>query len=80
MTIKYKNQVIDIGGISFQHIFDKQTKKWIKQKTDLSKASRKKVYNFIVPIIPLRDLIVMKRRMLRNVDIQDINTLSKFIH
>ncbi len=79
MTIKYKNQEIDICGIDSQNIFDRKTKEWIKQNTDLSRATRKKVCNFIVPIIPLKNLILYKKRILRDVDIQDIKTLSNLL-
>ena len=76
MTLKYKNQEIDICGIDSQHIFDCQMKEWTKQEIDLSNATRKKAHNFIVPIIPLKDLMYYKKRISRDVDIQDIKMLS----
>ena len=76
MTLKYKNQEIDICGIDSQNIFDRQTKKWTKRKIDLPKSTRKKVYNLIVPIIPIKNLMSDKKKISRDVDIQDIKTLS----
>lgn len=77
MTLKYKGQEIDICGIDNYYLFDKKSKKWIKEKIDLSKLNRKRIYNFIVPIIPLDELISYKTKIKRDVDIQDVKALSK---
>jgi len=75
MTLKYKNQEIDICGINSQKLFNKKTMKWDIERIDLSKATKKKVYNLIVPIITLKDLLSYKKKISRDVDIQDINAL-----
>ena len=80
MTLKYKGQEIDICGINSQKLFVKTTKKWEKEKIDLSKAKRKKVYDLIVPVVPLKDLVNYKKKISRDVDIQDVKNLSKYIH
>lgn len=79
MTLKYKNQEIDICGICDQKLFDKQLKKWTEEKIDISKSTKKKVYNFIVPVIPIEDLIRYKKKIARDVDVADVNFLSKQI-
>jgi hypothetical protein len=76
MTLKYKGQEIDICGINSQKLFNKKTMKWNPERIDLSKATKKKVYNLIVPIISLKDLITYKKKISRDVDIQDVKALS----
>ncbi len=75
MTLKYKGQKIDICGINSLKLFDKNLKKWNKERIELSKAKKKKVYGLIVPVIPLKDLISYKKKISRDVDIQDVKTL-----
>lgn len=77
MTIKYKGQEMDICGIDSQKIFDKNNKKWVKEKIDLKKYKKKKVFDHFVPIIPLEELINYKKKIRREVDIYDVNILSK---
>lgn len=77
MTLRYKNQEIDIFGVDSLKMHNKKIGKWVKQKFDLLKATRKKVHGCIVPIIPLKDLIDYKRKICTPVDIQDINALLK---
>lgn len=77
MTLKYKGQKIDLCGINSQRLFNKNTMKWNSEQIDLSKATKKKVYNLVVPVIPLKDLIRYKKKIPRDVDIQDVKALSK---
>ncbi|PKM88915.1 hypothetical protein CVU83_00895 [Candidatus Falkowbacteria bacterium HGW-Falkowbacteria-2] len=76
MTLKYKGQEIDICGIDDLKYFNKQTGQWETQKVKLSSCVRRKVYNRIVPIIPLKDLITYKKKLMREVDIEDVNVLT----
>ena len=76
MTLKYKGQEMDIYGINSEKLFNKKTNKWNKARINLSKTTKKKVFNLIVSIIPLKDLISYKKKISRNVDIQDIKALS----
>lgn len=77
MTLKYKGQEIELCGIDSEKLFNKKRGKWEKESINLSKAIRKKVYNHIVPIIPINMLINYKKKIARVVDIKDINALSK---
>jgi len=77
MTLRYKGQEIDICGIDSQKLFNKKTGKWEKESIDLSKATRKKAYGHLVPIIPLKNLIRYKKKIARDVDRKDVNALSK---
>jgi hypothetical protein len=77
MTLKYRGQVIDICGKDSEKIFDKKKRKWISEKTNLSKANMKKIGDLIVPVVPMRDLISYKKELGRNVDKKDVRELSK---
>jgi len=76
MTLKYRGQEIDLCGINSQRLFNKKTKRWNTERISLSKATKKKAFNLIVPLIPLKDLISYKKKISREVDIQDVRTLS----
>ncbi|MFH1770782.1 MAG: hypothetical protein ABH828_04455 [archaeon] len=76
LTLKYEGQEIDICGADSKKLYDKQTKEWVEEKTDLTKATNKKVYDIIVPVIPLESLIGYKKVISRDVDIQDVKNLS----
>jgi hypothetical protein len=76
MTLKYKGQEIDVCGVTTQMLFDKKARKWFAQQPDLSKAKKKKVYDFIVPVVPINDLIAYKKKISRKVDILDVKALS----
>jgi len=76
MTLKYKGQEIDICGINSLKLFNKKTRKWTKERINLSKVTRKKVYDFVVPVIPLKNLIAYKKKISRDVDIQDVNAIQ----
>ncbi len=77
MTLRYKNQEIDIFGVDSWKMHDKVIEKWISPKNDLFNATKKKVYDHIVPVISLKDLIDYKRKICTPVDLQDIKALSK---
>jgi hypothetical protein len=77
MTLKYKGQEIDLCGADSQKLFNKKTEKWEAERNDLSKATKKKAYNLIVPFTPLKDLIRYKKKISRDVDIQDVKALSR---
>ena len=77
MTLKYRGQEIDICGIDSQKLYDKKLKKWYLDDIDLSKAVKKKVYGLRVPLMPLDKLIAYKKKISREVDIYDVNALTK---
>ena len=77
MTLKYKGQKIDLCGADSQKLYNKGGGKWVKERVKLSKEKKKKVYSLIVPVIPPKDLINYKRKISREVDIRDIESLSR---
>lgn len=76
MTLKYKNQEIDLAGEDGSKIFDKENKVWISARRDLSKSEHIEVYDLIVPVISKVDLIAYKKKLMREVDQADIKALS----
>jgi hypothetical protein len=76
MTLKYKGQAIDICGVDTQKLFNKKTKKWDFENQSLSRVVKKKVYNHVVPVIPLKDLLSYKKKISREVDIRDVSDLT----
>lgn len=79
MTLKYEGQVIDLCGRDTIRIFDKQTKEWIPAHRDLTISEDKEVYGIMVPVIPKEALIAYKKKILREVDIADINALENLV-
>ena len=76
MSMKYSGQVIDISGTDTEILFDKRKKKWIKSRINLSDVSKREVYGIIVPIIRKSHLIAYKKKILRDVDLIDIEAIK----
>ena len=77
LTLRHKGQEIDICGSETIKIFNKKAKKWVKVGTNLSKTQNKKVYGHSVPVMKIKDLINLKQKLGRRVDIKDIRSLSR---
>lgn len=73
MTLEYKNQLIDMCGEAT--IFDQNIKTWVKEKVDFTKSINLTVYGVEVKVVPKEDLISYKNKLLREVDIEDIEAL-----
>jgi hypothetical protein len=76
MTLNYRGQKIDISGKDSEKIYDKKDKKWVEEKINLSKAKTKKVYDLLLPVVSLKELVSYKRELGRNVDKKDVKVLS----
>lgn len=76
MTLKYENQKIDIAGRDNIKIFDKSNKVWIPAHRDLTVSVDREVYGVVVPVIPKEALIAYKKKIMRYVDIADIQALE----
>ena len=76
LSLIYKGQEIDICGIETQRLFNQKTGKWFKRNIDLTRANRKKVFSLFVPVIPRKDLISYKKKLGRDMDVQDVQALS----
>jgi hypothetical protein len=76
MTLKYENQKIDIAGRDEIKIFDKTNKVWVPAHRDLTVSEDREVYGIIVPIIPKEALIAYKKKIMREVDVLDVQALE----
>ncbi len=72
ITLNYREQEIDIGGIDNIKIFDKETKYWVSMSRDIAVVETKEVYGISVPLIPKSTLIAYKKKLMRDVDRLDI--------
>ncbi len=77
ITLTYKNQDIDIAGAFEKKNFDKTTKKWVNTPSNFDTSVYMDVYGLNVPVIAKEDLIAYKKLIQRDVDIFDIEALSK---
>jgi hypothetical protein len=78
VTLKYENQKIDLAGRDNIKIFDKENKVWIPAHRDLTLNENKEVYGIMVPVIPKEALISYKKKIMREVDIEDVKFLESF--
>ncbi len=74
VTLDYKGQVIDICGEAT--IFDATSKEWVLILTDFSKNKYINAYGIEVPVISKESLIFYKSKLLREVDVEDIEALK----
>jgi len=77
MSLKYKGQSIDIAGRDSIKLFDKESGVWIAGHRDFITSELKDVYGLVVPVIPKESLIAYKRKIIREVDIADIEFLTQ---
>ena len=77
LSINYHGQDVDLIGSNSQKIFNKNTHRWENFKINLSKSTKKKVFGLIVPVIPKKELISYKAKIKRDVDVIDVEFLSK---
>lgn len=77
ITLTYKGQDIDIAGAYEKKNFDKINKKWVNLPTNFSTSVYMDVYGLKVPVIAKDELIAYKKLIRRDVDIFDVEALSK---
>lgn len=77
ITLKYKGQEIDIAGAFEKKNFDKANKKWIATPCNFSNSVFMDVYGVKVPVMAKEDLVAYKKLIQREVDIIDVEALSK---
>ncbi len=75
MTIKYKNQEIDIASFEAK-IFNKILKKWIIRPGEFEDVNKINIYGVNVPVEKKNSLINYKKMLARDVDIKDVRKLS----
>ncbi len=77
MTLLYEGQEIDIVGSSGQKYFDKDEKIWIAHPSDFSDCQYLDIYGLKVPVISKKKLIAYKKKLGRDVDLEDIKFLTE---
>jgi hypothetical protein len=75
MELKYKGITIEFGGDKGCKMLNSKTKKWQNLGDSLSKPTNKKVFGLNLPIIPKKELIAYKKKLMRNVDAIDLKNL-----
>jgi hypothetical protein len=78
MTLKYYGQEIDLCGYRRAKIFDRKRNIWIPYPSALSRTSYKIIFGLRVLIIPKKNLIAYKSKLLRRVDKIDLKSLKLF--
>ena len=79
MTLLYEGQEIDIAGTKAK-IFNKQTKKWENCSGDLHNVEIHDVYGKKVPIEQIGTLVAYKKKLSRDVDLEDVKQLEMIYH
>ncbi len=77
MTLTYEGQDIDIAGAYKKKNFDKTNNVWVNTPHNLDNSVYMEVYGLKVPVITKEDLIAYKKLIQRDVDIIDVEALSR---
>ena len=76
MSLEYQGQKIDIAGRDAIKFFDEKSNMWVPGHRDLTTSEMKEVFGLTVPVIPKEALIAYKKKLMREVDVQDIKALE----
>ena len=74
MTLNYEGQDIDIAGTGAK-IFNTQTKWWECLDSNLDSLTIKEIYGRKIPIENIESLIAYKKKLAREVDLEDVKQL-----
>ena len=77
MELQKDGITIEIGGDKGCKFLDSKTKKWKKLGDGLSKPTIKKGFGLGLPILPKKELIAYKKKLMRDVDKIDLKNFSK---
>lgn len=76
MTLRYQGQDIDICAAEAK-IRNAKTGEWETDNIDFTKSEMKDIWGLSVPVISKEYLVSYKKKLARDVDIEDINAISK---
>jgi hypothetical protein len=76
LTLKFRNQKIDLSGSKTEKIYNKIKHRWELQKIKLTGLPKKQFLGVSIPIIPKNELIAYKSKILRAVDKRDLEALK----
>ena len=77
MAMDYKGQRIEIGIAEGTKIFDPQLNQWIDEDIKFDESQRRSIEGIDVWVMPKSKLLAYKRRLARDVDVQDIAELER---
>src|SRR3989344_2630592 len=72
LELEYNGTPIDIGGAKDFEIFDKQSNRWVPDVTDFTHFKEIDIGGNKIKVVSLSDLLVYKRKLLRDVDVKDV--------
>ncbi len=75
LTLLYGRQVIELSGLPAL-IFNKKTRRWDVLGDDIGRVSKWPIFDRIVPVVTLAELIEYKTKLDRDVDRDDLSQLS----
>ncbi len=75
IKIRYAGQLIEIGSPEKTRIYDKEKKRWFKERVDFSKSEIREVFGIEIPVMPENQLISRKQRLARDVDKIDLKQM-----
>ncbi len=75
LTLEYEGQEIDIAGFGSGRIYDKTMNEWIDDEVDLSAAVDLQIFRKKTPVISKQNLIMYKKKIAREVDLEDVKQL-----
>jgi hypothetical protein len=76
VTVKYRNQFIDIGGAYEPRIRHTSEDEWHKCPTNFANAKKLSVMGRIVPVVSREELVHYKGVVGRKVDLEDIQAIE----
>lgn len=77
VTLEWRGQLIDLAGVNFARILDKETQRWENLPNDPKRARWRRFGRELVRIIPREDLVRYKKMLGRPVDILDLEYLGE---
>lgn len=77
LTLRYKNQDIDLSGAYHGKIYHQKSKTWVKLITDFSMVEYKEIMGLKLPVISREELIAYKKILARPVDLLDIQQMAQ---
>ncbi len=77
MALEYAGQQIELSDADNTKIFNKHTSKWEKEKIGFHESEIKDIHGITLNVIPKDRLIAYKRKLLREVDMEDIDQITK---
>ncbi len=75
MALEYDGQRIELGA-SEDKYYDQLAGCWRDAAVDLAQSELREVLGVVVPTMPLEELLAYKRRLGRQVDLQDIEEIQ----